>query len=519
LGKLLGYDRIPEIKTLRQAIARLSENNQAQLWMGKLSHDWMHMNEELAGVLYADAHQEIYYGKKNKLPKKYVSRLQLAMRATSDYWICDKLGQPFFSISKSISSGLIDTIKEDILPILEKDVPNQPSQEELNADSFLHKFMLVYDREGYSVDFMTEMFEKRVSCCTYNKYIQEPWPIEEFTEQEVVNQYGEKEKIFLAERGVLMEGSKVDELGTQDKGPIVYRNITKENHQKTNTEQSIVPEKENPKKTTSKPVKKTRCIWVREVRKLRAGGNQTSIITTNYKLTTLLIGLYMFARWNQENYFKHMLKQFNLDMIISYFKEDISDTQLLVNPAYRNVNKQINSCNAKLKNRQSSFGKLHYDQELNDNAFNRVTDKKEKLTQEITYLQSQLNDLKAIRKTTPIKIEYAQLPEDEKFKAVHNGRKQLVDCIKIVAARSEIAMSSIVREYMSNPKDARALIGQFLKTNADLEVDNHANILYVKLHHQATVHEDLILRKLCERLNETKTVFPRTEMVLQYCLV
>lgn len=79
-------------------------------------------------------------------------------------------------------------------------------------------------------------------------------------------------------------------------------------------------------KTTNKRTKKKRQIWVREVRKLRNDGNQTSILKTNYKLTLVLIGMYMFARWCQENFFKYMVHNFGLDMIISNFFTDISDT-------------------------------------------------------------------------------------------------------------------------------------------------------------------------------------------------
>jgi len=102
LGKSIGLDRIPEVKTIRTKIEDLSKDGQSERWLGELSKEWMHQNSELAGVLYLDGHTDVYYGKKNKLPRCYISRLRLAMRATTDYYVCDKFRfpDPNFSTSR-----------------------------------------------------------------------------------------------------------------------------------------------------------------------------------------------------------------------------------------------------------------------------------------------------------------------------------------------------------------------------------------------------------------------------------
>lgn len=502
LGKSIGLDRIPEVKTIRGKIVDLSKDGQSERWLGELSKQWMQQNSELAGVLYLDGHNDVYYGKKNKLPRHYISRLRLAMRATTDYYVCDKLGQPFFSISKSISGSMIEVIKTDIVPRLENDVPNQPDKEALLNDRFLHKFMLVYDRECYSPDFMIDMWEKRVACCTYNKYVSESWPVTEFREYEVENEYGEKEIIQLAERSILLEGNETEDLPE----PIYIIDFGE------NT-------KGNKVKITKKRTKKKRQIWVREIRKIRDHGNQTSILTTNYKLSVDLIGVYMFARWCQENFFKYAMKHFGLDMIISYFFKDVSDTDELVNPARRVLEKQIRSKNGKLKHLESKFGNLHYNNELNERQFAGFNSKKAQLQEDISIYRNQIAELKANRDEIPAKIRFADLPDEEKFRGVHNERKQLVDTIKLIASRSEIALASIIKKYMAKPKEARALMEQFYKSTADLKVDYQNNLLNVCIHRQATVHEDIILSKLCEYLNETETIFPCSDLKLQYCLI
>ena len=227
----------------------------------------------------------------------------------------------------------------------------------------------------------------------------------------------------------------------------------------------------------------------------------------------------MFARWCQENFFKYMVHYFRLDMIISYQKTDISDTEQMINPAYRTLQKKIKSITSKLKHRQSKFGALHYDQELKEKEFTEFKEKKAELQEDINIYRKDLEELKAKRETIPEMINYAELPEDQKFKGVYNQRKQIVDTIKLIAARSEISIASIIKQVMAKPKEARALLEQFYKTNADIKVDHKRKILQIYLHHQATMHEDKILRELCKNLNETKTIFPETDLIIEFHIV
>jgi hypothetical protein len=41
-------------------------------------------------------------------------------------------------------------LREQIVPRLKADVPNQPTEEQLEADPLLSRFTIVFDREGYS---------------------------------------------------------------------------------------------------------------------------------------------------------------------------------------------------------------------------------------------------------------------------------------------------------------------------------------------------------------------------------
>ena len=183
LGKLLGLDRVPEVRCLRRKLAALSLDDAPERWAGLLSRDWLEAAPELAGALYVDGHVRLYHGDQTALPKRYVSRQRLCLRGTTDYWVNDVLGQPFFAVERPIDHGLLEVLRSDIVPRLLRDVPGQPTAEELEADRYRARFVIVFDREGYSPEFFKEMWQThRIACITYHKYPKDDWPTTEFVE-------------------------------------------------------------------------------------------------------------------------------------------------------------------------------------------------------------------------------------------------------------------------------------------------------------------------------------------------
>lgn len=469
LGKAIGLDRIPEVKTLRERIAKFCKATDVEQWSHNLSQDWMKDYPGLSGVLYIDGHIKIYHGKENNLPKRFVSRLRLCMSGTTDYWVNDKVGQPFFVINKSISEGLIATIKDEVLPRLEQDVPNQPTAQELASDTHLHKYMIVVDREGYSPDFFYDLWQQRVAICTYNKNVKDKWADDEFT----THAHQEEQPIELAERCVLLQNKASDKK-----------------------------------------------IWVREIRKKSKTGHQTSIITTNFKLSTILIGLHMFARWSQENFFKYMMENFGIDTLTSYLKETIPDSAILVNPAYRELESQRKKETSKLNLQKIKFATLNLnDTPIEETKMKVYLTKKQEITSEIQYLELKIEEIKEKKKTIARKIPFGELPESEKFNKVINQRKHFLDTIKILAYRAETAMSNIIKPSMSHPDESRLLLKKVYKSDANIYLDNEKSILTVELHNLPFWKDDKIIQNLCDTLNDTQTKFPGTNYTIFYKMV
>ena len=53
---MLGLDRIPEVKTLREKIGLLSNNDKPSQWASALSSEWMESDPDNAAILYIDGH-------------------------------------------------------------------------------------------------------------------------------------------------------------------------------------------------------------------------------------------------------------------------------------------------------------------------------------------------------------------------------------------------------------------------------------------------------------------------------
>jgi len=461
-GKLLGLDRVPEVRTLREKISLLAQDDRPAQWSAALCERWMAAAPEQAGVLYIDGHVRVYNGSQTQLARHYVARQRLCLRATTDYWVNAMDGQPFFVVNQVVDPGLIQVIEQQIVPRLEQRLPRQAQRDELDADPLRHRFTLVFDREGYSPDFLQRMKAQRIACLSYHKFPGEDWPAEEFAPAAVRLPSGEVVTMDLAERGTRLSNG----------------------------------------------------LWVRELRKRTARAHQTAILCTDYRSAAAPLGLAMFARWSQENFFKYAREHFGLDRLVDYRTEVISDPLRVVNPDYRHLDGQVRSATGKLTRRLATFAAMTLEEPIEPKHVEPFLRRKAALQEEIETLQHELETLKAKRKQTPHHIPVDELPEEARFRQLSTQSKQLVDTIKMIAYRAETAMANSLREHLTRPDEARRLLRALYTTEADLLPDPAAGTLTVRLHHSANAATDQVIEKLCAELNATETVFPRTNLRL-----
>jgi transposase len=467
-GNLLGLDRAPEVRCLRHKMDELSADQGAEQWAAHLSKYWMQQDSEWVGSLYIDGHVRVYHGRLSKLPRRYVSRQRLCLKGITDYWVNDAIGRPFFVVEKQIDPGLLATLTQDIVPRLLKDVPDQPSQEQLRDNPKLCRFILVFDREGYSPGFFQKMWEThRIGCMTYHKYPKKTWPEQWFSEHEVTMPRGEVVKMRLCEMGSLV-GSGKD------------------------------------------------ATWMRQVRKLTDSGHQTSLISTAFDLPHTQLAARMFSRWCQENFFNYMMQHFDIDVLLDYGVTEFPDTEKVINPTWRKLNRSRNSLQNKLRYRRARFAEMTMHPETQDKRqkYDEWLKKKSELLEEIEKMEHQLNELKVQLKQTSKHIEWKQLDEKEKFYRLVPGRKRLMDTIRMIVYRAETAMVSLITGPTVDSSDARSLLQNLFLSEADILPDSENGKLSIRVHGASRPAANRVLAKLFEHLNNAKVNYPGTQLTM-----
>jgi len=154
LGRVLGLDRAPEVKTLRRKLARLAACRRAASFGQALAQQRVARRGEALGFLYVDGHVRVYHGR-HRLPKAHVARMRLSMPATTDYWVNDMTGDPLFVVTAEANAGLVT-----MLPGVLQEIRRLVGQ---------RRVTFVFDRGGYSPKLFLQILAAGFDLLTYRK--------------------------------------------------------------------------------------------------------------------------------------------------------------------------------------------------------------------------------------------------------------------------------------------------------------------------------------------------------------
>lgn len=466
-GKLVGYDRIPEVKTFRRMIREITAQKQADKWGAALSKSWI--EEEKPELYYVDGHVQVYHGYLANLGKKHVSRQRLCLPGMMEFWVNAQDGQPYFFITAKVNEKMEEILKAEIIPELIRLHPvsaEQKKRMEENPDEPL--FTLVFDREAYSPSFFCMLWEDfRIAVITYRKNVKDKWNETLFTDCKVETTLGET--------------------------------TMKLHEQKFQTGNCTM----------------------REVRRLCSDVHQTSIVSTNRVLKTDVIASHLFARWSQENFFRYMRQDFALDKIIQYSVDKIDDSIKVVNREYSNLSYKIKKEREKLSRLQAKLYELEQQNHLeqNDEKTNRkwIKDKLE-LFEKKTQVEDNIASLVDQRKEIPYKIPLSDMPPSCRYNCLNRESKALQNIIKIICYRAETALATLLApHYKRANQEIRSLIKMVIDTPVDIEVDTVKEVLKITLYPLANIRSYEAIAKICETVNATETIYPGT--CLKLCFV
>jgi prepilin-type processing-associated H-X9-DG protein len=154
LGRILGLDRAPEVKTLRRKLTRLAAAGRGAGFGRALAERRVARHGEAMGFLYADGHVRVYHGR-HALPKAHVTRMRIAAPATTDYWMNDAKGEPLFVVTAKANAALTK-----MLPPLLAEVRRVVGE---------RRVTIVFDRGGWSPKLFQSILEGGFDILTYRK--------------------------------------------------------------------------------------------------------------------------------------------------------------------------------------------------------------------------------------------------------------------------------------------------------------------------------------------------------------
>ena len=464
-GAVLGLDRCPEAKTLRRKIRLLAADvQQVRNWQGALTQAWMNDQPDVDATVSVDGHVKVYTGRKGRLPKHFVSRQKLCLPATTSYWVNALGGRPLLCLNKDLDAGMAQALEHDILPALAAlGLPGPAAPDLTVARDAGPALTLVFDREGWSPALFTRLARRGIAVITWHKGFKGgDWPETAFRTVEVpIRGPGavRTTRVRLAEQRIRL-----------NKGP-----------------------------------------EVRQIRRLLDSGRQVPLVTTDFRIPIEQAAGALFSRWAQENFFKTMRQEFNLDALPVHGLAELDPEARIVNPARRALERRISRLRARLGTLRNRIADLR-----RGTPSDAAAAAARRLQAESETLDAEREALKLRRRETPTHIRAADLEEHERLDALPSGEKLLLDCIRMIAYRAETRMMAAVAVAQGKKQRPRRPLRALFQSDADIIPEPDAGILRVRILGTASDAGDAAFRGLIEELNQTRTIFPGTTLRMVY---
>jgi hypothetical protein len=458
LGRIIGLDRLPETRNLREKLGQIVSQQKAKSFNEHLLNQWLDKEECI--YFYVDGHVRIYYGHQAELTSKYVSRQKLCLSATTEYWVNDGSGMPYLVIAGELHEKLQDVIEHQIIPqimqadfIIKRKQQNEPVL-----------FTMIFDREAYEPEFFQRLWKRKIAIITYRKNVKDLWDEQCFKDHDI-KVIGNNVRMQLYEQNIVLNGHTF-----------------------------------------------------REVRSLNQAGHQTAIITTHPTISIGQIAGQMFSRWSQENFFRYMIADYDFDKIAEFGTEAIDENKTVVNPEYRKLSHRIKKLKEKTARLQAKLYPLV--EKMNDDDIDQlpaITAKQADYMQSIEQLKDQEKQLVQQREQIPARIKLKDMPEGKRYNKLKTESKLFLNIIKMICYRAETTLAEQLTPFFAKAREEkRMLIKQIFNTAADLIPDQQNQTLTINLYTLSTPRANNAAEKLCEILNKTETVFPGTDLRLIY---
>jgi hypothetical protein len=461
LGRVLGLDRAPEVKTIRRQLGELAAAGKAAGLVMALARRHAAARPDALGFLYADGHARVYCGTR-QVQKTHVARLKFPAPATMETWVTDSRGDPVFMVIAEPSDSLAGELRR-LLPALRQVVGEG------------RRVTVCFDRGGWSPALFADITEAGFGLLTWRKGPAPNLPAGEFTTVTCTDDRGGRHEYELA-------GTTV-ELGISD-GP-----------------------------------RKGQTVTLRQVTRrvpARAGGTrQIHALTSRDDLAAGEVCWRMSSRWREENYFRYARTRFALDALDSYAAAPDDPDRMLPNPAKKTATARVRHAEAAaqaaeaardaalLQLRSPAPGQAAY---LTNQMINA-------LAAPVEVAWRDLDEAEQAAAAIPARIPLGTLAPD--MVCLDAETKQITHAIRMAAYNAETTLARALDGHYARAGDeACALTREALTASGDIHPGNGE--LPIRLDPLTAPRRTQALAALCDQLTAAGARYPGTDLILRY---
>ena len=457
LGRILGLDRAPSVKTIRRKIKYLTHRNKGSVFMDILAKERLDNTCEADAVLYVDGHVISYYGNR-KLGKTFSTSKNKVTSASTEYWVNLADGTPILCIPTEFNSSMT-TAFDSIMTNAGKVCRNRP-------------ITFVFDRGGCSAGLFDKIIKAGHNFIAYNK-----------------NSPSVNDENFIKEKTVI--------------------NCKEHNYKPYSRE----IEKEIYKKDKNGRYRKTgKKVRLREVLIKRDDGRNTSIVTSGKDLESAAVAEIIFKRWTQENYFKYLREEYDFDHLCTYKMLDVDEGIDHPNPEYTELNKKIEKLNKRI---EKIVGK-QLKESVTDSESNKFNEDVNSLNtgekgKELIKLRMALKLSKEAIKNVNPRISASE------YERIDSESRLVTNIVKMTAYFIEGKLAKILSyHYKGVNGNERGIVSAMLKSSGSITVKDRQ--LIIGIEEQATPGRTRMLKAMCSEINAMDAVFPGTDLKMVFQL-
>lgn len=408
LGRLVGLDRAPEVKTVRRRLADLAAAGRGDRLIEALARRHVDANPEAAGVFYVDGHVRAYHGT-HDVPKHHVARMRIAMPAEEDIWVGDAHGDGVLVWQAPPGGSLTGALARVAAKVRELVGPHaRPT--------------ICFDRGGWSPKLFAQLDRAGFDILTYRKGAKQPEPASRFATHVFTDDRGVAHSYELADRNVA----------------IAY----------------------NDGRTR-------RRFACRQITRRSPGGHQTQIVTTRRDPDPTVLAHAMFSRWRQENFFGYQRHRYALDALDAYTTMPDDPDRTVPNPAKAAAKRHINQLAAGIDAAQARHDRHTAAGTLTTAG---ARDAHQGLADEIAATRDRVTQLQADAAAVPARVPVGQLRPDSR--RLDPERKRIHDAIRLATYNAESAMARLLARHWPRARhEARTLLHEIFAAPADLQID------------------------------------------------